>query len=43
LDFEVLPNDIYYVNVTPNAVVDIFKKTTDILNFKFKKKKISEY
>ena len=43
LDFEVLPNDIYYVNVTPNAVVDIFQKTTDSLNFTFKTKKISEY
>ena len=43
LDFEVLPNDIYYVHITPNAVIDIFQKTTDSLNFSFKTKKISEY
>ena len=43
LDFEVLPNDIYYVYVKPDAVIDIFQKTTDSLNFTFKTKKISEY
>ena len=43
MDFEVLPNDIYYIHITPNAVVDIFQKTTDSLNFTFKTKKISEY
>ena len=43
LDFEVLPNDIYYVHIIPNAVIDIFQKTTDSLNFSFKTKKISEY
>ena len=43
LDFEVLPNDIYYVHVKPDAVIDIFQKTTDSLNFTFKTKKISEY
>ena len=39
LDFEVLPNDIYYVYVKPDAVIDIFQKTTDSLNFTFKTKK----
>lgn len=43
IDFEVLPNDSYYVNIMPNAIIDLFQKTTDSLNFTFKTKKISEY
>ena len=43
IDFEVLPNDSYYINITPNAIVDLFQKTTDSLKFTFKTKKISEY
>ena len=29
LDFEVLPNDVYYVHITHNDVIEIFQKTTD--------------
>ena len=43
LNFEVLPNDNYIVNIMPNAITDFFESTNDSLSYSFKTKSRADY
>ena len=42
-DFELLPNDKYYLSVFPNAVTDFFKSSNDTLNYSFSTRSRANY
>ena len=42
-DFELLPNDKYYLSVFPNAVTDFFKSSNDTLNYSFSTRSRADY
>ena len=43
LDFEILPNDKYLIEILPKGIIDFFGNTTDTLNYSFTTKKRSDF
>lgn len=42
-DFEILPNDKYYLNLLPGAITDFLGSQNDTLSYSFRTKKRSDY
>ena len=42
-DFDVLPNDKYFINLLPNSIIDFYENTIDTLQYNLSTKKRSDY
>jgi hypothetical protein len=42
-DFEIIPNDKYFIKILPDGITDFFGNSTDTLNYSFTTKKRSDY
>ena len=41
LDFEILPNDKYLIEILPKGIIDFFGNTTDTLNYYLQQKDLT--
>lgn len=42
-DFEILPNDKYFIKILPKGIIDFYGNSNDTLNYSFTTKKRSDY